>query len=63
MQGFETPAIGLKLAGQPIEQFRMSRPAAVVAEVAGRGDDSLAKMVLPDPVDHDPRRQRVVRMS
>ncbi len=36
---------------------------AVEPEVAGRGDDPPAEVVLPDPVDHHPRRQRVGRVG
>ena len=36
------------------------RPLAALAEIVGRADQALAEMVLPDPVDHDAGRQRVV---
>ena len=39
------------------------RRLAARAEVAGRGDDPPAEVVLPDAVDHDAGRQRVVRVG
>ena len=41
----------------------MRRRGPLCAEVAGRGDDPPAIMPLPEPVDHDPRRQRVRRLD
>ena len=41
----------------------MRRPLAEGAEVGRRADDPAAEVVLPDPVDHHPRRQRVVRVG
>ena len=39
----------------------MRRALAHLAEVARRADDAFAEVVLPDPVDHHARGQRVVR--
>ncbi len=41
----------------------MRRGCAVEAEVAGRRDDPPAEVVVPDPVDHHPRRQRIGRIG
>ena len=38
----------------------MRRPVALEAEVVRRADDPAAEVMLPDPVGHDPGRQRVV---
>ena len=38
----------------------MRRPLAQVAEVARRADDAAAEVMLPDAVDDDAGRQRVV---
>ena len=38
----------------------MARRLAATAEVAGRADDPLAEVMLPDPVDHHPGRERVI---
>ena len=48
---------------QPVEKLGMRWGRAVKAEVAGRRHDSPAEMVLPDPVDHHPRRQRIGRIG
>ena len=32
-------------------------------EIAGSADDTAAEVVMPEPVDHDARRQRVVRLA
>ena len=63
MERLEPPAVRDVPAGQPVEQLGMRRRAAVEAEVAGRGDDPLAEVVVPDPVDHHPRRQRIGRVA
>ena len=38
-------------------RFRVSGWGAQPAEVAGGPDDALTEVVLPDAIDHDPRRQ------
>ena len=58
---FDRPAGADELVGQVVEQFGVARPFAEFAEVARRADDAFAEMVLPDAVDHDAGRQRVVR--
>ena len=39
----------------------MRRPLAELAEVARRADEAAAEVVLPDAIDDDAGRQRVVR--
>ena len=51
---------GGEFGGQPIEQLRMRRAHAVVAEIAGGADDAAAEMMLPDAVDHDAGGHRIV---
>ena len=46
--------------GEPVEQGRVCRPLAALAEVVGRANETLAEVVLPDPIDHDARGERVV---
>ena len=41
----------------------MGRPSAVGAEIARRGDQPFAKMMLPQAVDDHPRRQRIGRID
>ena len=38
----------------------MRRPFAALAEIVGGADQALAEVVLPDPIDHDAGRQRMV---
>ena len=38
----------------------MRRGAAADAEVVGRGDEAAAEVMLPDPIDHHPRREGVI---
>ena len=47
--------------GQPVEQLGVRGRAAVEAEVAGRLDQARSEVCLPEPVDHDPREERVLR--
>ena len=59
VQGLDRPAVGDEPAGQPVEQLGVRRGLAPRAEVAGRGDDAPAEVVLPDAIDQHPGRQRV----
>ncbi len=54
------PARRDEARGQEIQQFGVRGPVASRAEVVGGADQSLAEVVLPDPVDHHPRRQGMV---
>ena len=40
----------------------MRRPLAHDAEIAGRADDALAEMIMPDAIHHHARRQRILRV-
>ena len=53
----EPPAVADQLAGQPVEQLGMRRRLPLLAEVARRGDDPAAEVVLPEPVDDHPGQQ------
>ena len=46
--------------GEMVEQLGMRRPFPARAEVVGSADQALAEVVLPDPVDHDAGRQRMI---
>src|ERR1700682_6449806 len=48
---------------QIIEQLRMCRSGSALAEVARCDDQALAEMILPDAIDHAPRRQRIRRVG
>ncbi len=48
---------------QPIEQFRVRRQRAHVAEIAGRFDDPLAEMIVPDAVNDGAPCKRVARIG
>ena len=48
---------------QPVEQLGMRRRRAVEPEVAGRGHDPAAEMIVPEPIDHHPRGQRIGRVG
>ena len=59
--GFSRQPLVDQLARQPIEQLGMRRPAAAEAKVAGRADQPLTKMMMPDAIDHHSRSERIVR--
>ena len=61
MHRLERPSLGDELAGQPVEQLGMGWRRPFVAEIAGGADHPPAEVMLPDPVDHHPGRQRVRR--
>ena len=69
MQRLQAPAIFLQPRCQVIEQFRVRGGFAVHAEIAGRPDDAVAKVIMPDAIGqhargecvafvHDPACQR-----
>ena len=49
-----------KFGRQPVEQLGMGGRLAQPAEIAGRADQAATEMILPDPVDDDASRQRIV---
>jgi hypothetical protein len=53
VHGLEAVFLPHEFSGQPVEQRRVRRAAAVGAEVVGRVHDPHAKMVLPEAVDDD----------
>src|SRR6185503_14579940 len=61
MQGFDAPALCDEFTGEPIKKFGMRRARAAGAEIARRGHEAPAKMMLPDAVDHDAGGERVGR--
>ena len=46
--------------GQEVEQFGVRRPVAPAAEIVGGADQSLAEVMLPDPIDHHAGRQGMI---
>src|SRR5258706_7127533 len=63
MQLLEAPTVAHEFAGQPVEQSRVGRALAFQAEIARGSHNSAAEMILPDPVYHDARRQRIIRVG
>ena len=59
----EAPAPVDELGGQPVEQLGMARRRALRAEVLVGLDEPPAEVRLPEPVDRDPGRQRVLRVD
>jgi len=59
-QVLHRPAVVREVIGQEIQQFRMRGLLTRTAPVVRRPHQRLAEMPLPDPVDHDPRRERIV---
>src|SRR5439155_1435427 len=55
VQSLDGPATLHETRCQVIEQLGMTGAVSKLSEVAGRADDSLPEMMLPEPVDHYPR--------
>src|SRR5262249_17729865 len=49
-----------KLCCEPVEQFGMTGPATVEAEIVRRLDEAGAEMVMPHAIDADPRKEGVL---
>ena len=61
VQRLEPPALGVDLAGQPVEELGMGRQAPHRAEVTRGIHDPDAKVIVPQPVGQHPGRQRILR--
>ena len=59
-QPLHRPAFLDERGGQVVEQLGVRRQFADVAEVVDRADQAGAEQMMPDAVDHHPRRQRIV---
>src|SRR5262249_43394454 len=51
-----------ELAAQPVEQFGMRGLRPVDAKITRGADNALAEMMLPETIDKDAGRQRMVRV-
>ena len=58
MQPLQRPAVLLEARGEVIEKLGMRRLLSLRPEIARRVHQSAAKMLLPDAIHEDPRRQR-----
>ena len=56
----QAPVVVSEVTRQPVDQFLVTGTNPHCAEIAGRGDESLAEMPMPEPIDHDPSCQRVL---
>src|SRR5258708_7239964 len=59
MHRLDAPTAIAKLSSHPIEQFGMGRCFALLAEILGSADQSLAEKLLPHAIHGYPRGQRV----
>ena len=59
MHGLHAPAMLDEERRQPVQQLRVRRLSAHLAEIIGVRRQAPAEMVLPDSIDHDAGRQRV----
>ena len=60
MKSLSTPSTVHELDGEPIEKLGMCRCDTWLAEVFGGGDDSSAKVILPNTIDHHAGGERMV---
>ena len=60
MERLDTPSRFDEPASEPIEELGVRGGLAAGAKVVARRHEPTAKMLLPDPVDHDARRERVL---
>ena len=63
VHGLDAPSSLDELGGQPVQQFGMGRGGPQLAEVAGRGHQAPAEVMLPDAVHHHPGRQGMIGLS
>ena len=60
MQRLQSPATVDKFRGQPVEQFRMRRSRPLHTEVILRFDETSPEELLPNAIDRDSRRERLL---
>jgi hypothetical protein len=60
MHRLDRPAALDEAAGQPVEQLRMGGRLSQAPEIARRAHEALPEMVLPEAVDQDARRERML---
>ena len=63
MQLLERPAVFDESAGEPVEQLGMAGLVGPRSEIAGRANQSRAKMVRPDAVYYHASRERILRID
>src|SRR5262245_54229496 len=63
MHRLDAPAAFDKVASEVIEQFGMAWSRARLTQIIWSGDDSGAKVVLPDAIDHDAGEEGIFRRS
>jgi hypothetical protein len=60
VHGLHAPTAPDEFAGQPVEQLGVGGRRPRFAEIAGRLDERLAEVMLPQPVHHHPGGQRMI---
>ena len=60
VERLDAPPLADEFGREPVEQLRMGWGHARTAEVVRGGDDPVAEVLLPDPVDEDPRGQGMI---
>ena len=63
METLESPLILDELVGEEVEQLGMGRSPTHETEVAWRIDNALAKVVMPDAVCQNTRREWILRID
>src|SRR5580700_8431344 len=63
MHLLHAPAALYKIAGQIIQKLGMRGTGAHAAEIAGRGDDAVSEMIVPDAIHHHARGQWIRRIG
>ena len=59
MDGLHAPSAFDKSQGQPVQQFRVTRRLGAQTEIARRLHEPPAEMMLPNPIHHHARGQRI----
>ena len=59
MESLDRPTLADEFAGQPVQQFRVSRKASHAPEIGGGSDQPSTEMVMPNPVHQNPGGQWV----
>ena len=63
VQRFQAPTLVHEFSSQPIQQVGVRRRGSRLAKVSGRCHQAFAKVILPDTVHHNTRRQRMVGLD
>ena len=63
MHRFYAPSLTDKFSSQPIEELWVGRFISHFSKIARTTNEAVTEVVVPNPIYHDARRQRLIGLS